>query len=100
MKVVFDVQMHVALILKQRLIYFFRINTSIWFLLNDTREINKNEFMISFNENQIEFSSTPIPESTLDLERKYKTLLNKRSGNNSNISPIANRLISGTFSKN
>ena len=69
------------------------------FAINDTREINKNEFMISFNENQIEFSSTPIPDSTLDLERKYKTLLNKRSGNNTNISPIANRLRSGT-SKN
>ena len=62
--------------------------------VHDTREMNKNEFMISFNENQIEFSST------LDLERKYKTLLNKRSGNNSNISPIANRLRSGTSSKN
>ena len=56
--------------------------------------------MISFNENQIDFSSTPILDLTLDLERKYKTLLNKRSGNNSNISPIANRLRSGTSSKN
>ena len=46
--------------------------------------------IIYFNENQIEFSSTPIPNSTLDLEIKYKKFLNKKSRDNIN-SQIAHK---------
>ena len=71
------------------------------FAINNTTEKNKNQAknksIIIFNKDQIEFCSMPKPDSTLDLEIKYKKLLNKSSRNNS---PIAHRLRSSTSSKN
>ena len=53
------------------------------FTISNTTEKNKNqaknESIISFNEDQIELCLTPMTDSTLDLEIKYKKTTKKEN---------------------
>ena len=54
--------------------------------------IASNETVCSFNEHEIEYFSTPIPDSILDLKQRHNKLLNYRDPKYSPDGPIASRL--------
>ena len=66
--------------------------------IEKNKTLAKNGSIESFNKNETDFCLMSIPNQTLDLDRKYKILLNKISRDNKNCL-IADRLRSGTSSK-